>query len=226
LTRAEAETALSDANLAVGNIDKEHKVTVPSGLVIDQSPQAGASVAEWSGIDLVLVKKPEDGIEIPAAWAGEWQITFTYTYAAINHTAHISEEIITDAICPEDPLGLELLEEVLEDKPFINLDENNGTASDSHIQASFSGQFIDVHCNLDFTAQFDIYLNGDNTLTGTGQWSASGVCDISPQDFGQTVIISGIRLSTDPGELCDLPRSSFLQKFLSNSFLFDEEGPL
>jgi hypothetical protein len=210
----------------VGGIDKEYKVTIPTGIVIGQDPQVGEEVAEWSGIDLVLVKKPEDGIEISAAWAGEWQITVTYMDANTNNMAHISEEIIRDAICPEDPLGLKLLEEVLEDKPFINLDENNGTVSDSHIQASFSGQFIDQRCSLDFTAQFNLHLNGDNTLTGTGLWSASGICDISPVDFGQTVIISGIRLSTEPGALCDLPGSSFLQKFLSNSFLFDEEGPL
>ncbi len=225
LMQAGAETALSNAGLVVGNIYREPKATIPTGIVIEHDPQAGEEVAEGSEVEVVLVDGPgDDGIMVPDTWAGEWQITFTFIEPDTNKT--ISVDIINDAICSEDMLGLNLLEEVIEDKPSVHLSEINGDASDSHIQASISGQFINELCYLDFTSQFDLHLNNDNTLTGTGQWSAIGECAGSSEDSGQTFNISGIRLSTEPGELCDLPVSSFMQKFLRNSFLFDDEGPL
>jgi len=234
LSEARAETVISDAGLARGNIDRQYRITVPTGVVIGQDPPVGQEVAQGSAIDLIVVKEPEGGTEIPSAWAGEWEITLTYLDAATDSITGV--EIIGDAICPGDPLGLKLLDEVLEDKPIISLGENKGTVSDTHIQASFSGifhasfpvpfPFKNPQIDLDFNAEFDMHLNSDDTLTGTFLWSADNVlCEVLG-GFGQTVMISGIRLSPEPGGLCELPRSSFMQKFLRNPLLIDEEGAL
>ncbi len=223
LIQAGAEAALSDAGLVVGNIYRERKATIPTGVVIGQDPQAGEMVAEGSEIEMVLVAGPGEGIMIPDAWAGEWEITLTSLDADTNNIIRVNTT--RNAICSEDLLGLKLLEDVIEDKPSVYPIDINGDASDSHIQTSISGQFVNALCFLDFTLQLDIYLNNDNTLTGAGQWSVIGECVGSNENLGK-FNISGIRHSTEPGELCDLPVSSFMQKFLRHPFLFDKEGPL
>jgi beta-lactam-binding protein with PASTA domain/membrane associated rhomboid family serine protease len=55
MTEADANTAISAVdNLAVGTTSYEHDDTVPSGLVLSQSPTAGNSVTVGSRIDLVI----------------------------------------------------------------------------------------------------------------------------------------------------------------------------
>ncbi len=54
LTQAAAETAITDGGLTVGTVTTATSATVPAGNVISQTPAAGASVAQQSGVDLVV----------------------------------------------------------------------------------------------------------------------------------------------------------------------------
>jgi len=53
-TEAAATTAITDANLVVGNVTYEYSVSVATGLVISQNPAGGTEVPEGSGVDLVV----------------------------------------------------------------------------------------------------------------------------------------------------------------------------
>ncbi|MFO7974672.1 MAG: C45 family autoproteolytic acyltransferase/hydrolase [Candidatus Hydrogenedentota bacterium] len=59
MTEAEAETALTDVGLGVGNVTDEYSDTVAEGEVISQSPEAGADVLWGSAVDLVVSLGPE-----------------------------------------------------------------------------------------------------------------------------------------------------------------------
>ena len=58
MTQAAATTAISFAGLAIGTVSTESNATVPSGSVISQSPNAGASVAAGSAVALVVSTGP------------------------------------------------------------------------------------------------------------------------------------------------------------------------
>ncbi len=58
LVQAEAETAITDARLVVGNVITASSDTVLAGVVINQMPIAGASVALGSAVDLVISSGP------------------------------------------------------------------------------------------------------------------------------------------------------------------------
>ncbi|MBN1815760.1 MAG: S8 family serine peptidase, partial [Sedimentisphaerales bacterium] len=53
-TQADAEAAVTAANLTVGTVTAAYSDTVPAGSVISQNPPAGTSAAEGSPIDLVV----------------------------------------------------------------------------------------------------------------------------------------------------------------------------
>lgn len=59
-TRAEAEVALQNANLGIGNITEEFSDTVTKGVVVSQSHASETEVEEGSKIDFVVSKGPED----------------------------------------------------------------------------------------------------------------------------------------------------------------------
>ena len=59
-TRAEAEAALKNANLAVGNITEEFSSEVTKGTVMSQSNASGTEVEEGTTISFVVSKGPED----------------------------------------------------------------------------------------------------------------------------------------------------------------------
>jgi hypothetical protein len=54
VAQADAEAAITAANLTVGSITQEYSLTVPEGDVISQNPIAGTSVVINSAVDLVV----------------------------------------------------------------------------------------------------------------------------------------------------------------------------
>jgi autotransporter-associated beta strand protein len=58
LTESAAETALTAANLVIGNVTTGHHATAPAGEVISQNPTGGASVAQGSSVDLLVSLGP------------------------------------------------------------------------------------------------------------------------------------------------------------------------
>ncbi len=58
LPQATAQTAITNGNLAVGNVTTANSPTVPAGDVISQDPVAGTQIAENSVVDLVVSLGP------------------------------------------------------------------------------------------------------------------------------------------------------------------------
>ena len=57
-TQSAATTAITGAGLVVGTVSQQSSLTVPSGSVISQSPNAGTSVATGSAVNLVVSTGP------------------------------------------------------------------------------------------------------------------------------------------------------------------------
>ncbi len=62
LAQADAETAVTGANLSVGSITEQYSATAPVGQVVGQNPTAGTSVAPGTAVDLVLSKGPAPAV--------------------------------------------------------------------------------------------------------------------------------------------------------------------
>ena len=63
-TRAQAETALEDAGLALGSVTEDWSETVPEGEVISQGSEAGTELRHDSGVD-VVVSKGREPLTVP-----------------------------------------------------------------------------------------------------------------------------------------------------------------
>jgi beta-lactam-binding protein with PASTA domain len=59
LTQTAASTAITEANLTVGNVTQQISNTVTGGNVISQEPENGSSVAEGSPVNLVISSGPQ-----------------------------------------------------------------------------------------------------------------------------------------------------------------------
>ena len=66
-TRENAEVAIKNAGLAIGNITESYSDTIAKGNVISQSIEAKVSVEEGVTIDLVISKGPEK-VTMPNLW--------------------------------------------------------------------------------------------------------------------------------------------------------------
>ena len=54
MTQADAQTALTDAKLTLGNVGTEPSTDVPSGQVVRQDPAAGTKAAQGTAVDIVV----------------------------------------------------------------------------------------------------------------------------------------------------------------------------
>ncbi len=59
MTEAQAKTAIKDAGMTVGSITQDFSSTIKEGLVMGQSPAAGAKVPKGTVVDIVISKGPE-----------------------------------------------------------------------------------------------------------------------------------------------------------------------
>ncbi len=226
MAQATAESAITSANLTVGDIIEVPKVTIPTGLVIDQDPVPGAEVAEGSAVDLMLVQVPIAGADeiIPGIWAGEWEITITYRDATTNDIVAVNET--TGVICPDDPIGLALLEGVANEHSYVDRVACSGLALEDSIQAVCTVQGSYDTCDFNGRLQFGMDLMSGDALSGAGAWTLTAAgCDPPLLSEGQTFVILGIRLSPDTAGLCAAPTSSLLQKFLYPLLPFVEALP-
>jgi hypothetical protein len=213
MSEQEAVALIQGANLTVGTISDEPRVTVKTGTVIGQNPVPGTIVAEGSVIDFVVVAPPPAAPDeiIPDTWAGEWKITTTYLDRYTNYIDSVIEA--RDAVCPADPFGFELYEQMAAADPYFTSASCMRNVADDHIDATCSIQVSLLICDLDIQVQFAMDLV-DDTITGSGFWTLSHLCSIPLPSNGQTFTISGTRFSTDTGSMCSEPASSFLQKFI------------
>jgi hypothetical protein len=215
-SQPEAQAAVAGAGLVVGDLGEEYRITMPTGVVVGQSPAPGTEAPEGSAVDLVLVRPPPAGVGevIPDAWVGEWEIALSFEPVGILNVGAVEE--VTDAICPGDVLGLSLVQEALIAHPEAEGECPLSTASDDLLEASCWAEVAN-ECVLHVSMDFSMSRNGD-TLTGTGEWGETGDCGALVNDL-EYITLSGVRLSTDPGPLCALPPSSLVQKFLRHPFI-------
>jgi serine/threonine-protein kinase len=70
-TVSEAETALSEANLKLGNVTQEYSDSVKEGKVISQSPSAGDEVDEGTAVDITISKGKKPSPKYVATFEGQ-----------------------------------------------------------------------------------------------------------------------------------------------------------
>ncbi len=210
-TQADAQAALAAANLTVGTISGKILAFIPAGIVVGQEPPSGTALPDGSAVDLLVsLPAPAEGQLMPDGWAGEWQLTTALRNLSTDTLG--DEEIVTDTICPGDPLGLE---------PLGSLANCSGVVTEEMLDVLCTAQVIVGACTLDGSVQFTGERTGDS-LSGEGQWSTLGSGDCSglpanlPANQGESITVVGTRLSTDLSA-CGTVTSSFLQKFVGGA---------
>jgi hypothetical protein len=215
-TSEDAVATLMAAGLAPGAVTEEPRASIRTGIVIRQDPPAGSELNPGSAVEFTRVAEPPPDAPIPNAWAGVWSLELIYRDAETGVIDTVVE--VTDAICPEDPLGIAALEANAATNPSAGPADCSGTATDQHIDAACTGRVTVSLCDIEASAAFEMELAVD-TMSGSGQWTLGDVCALPLPTTGQTIEIRGRRTGPDPGISCDGPRSSLLQKFLKHSLL-------
>jgi hypothetical protein len=138
---------------------------------------------------------------LPASWAGQWELTFTYQDTATHNIGAVDE--ITNVICAQEPVGLHL---------FDDQADCTGKVLGHRLAVRCTSQFREGLCRIKGALQLTVERSGD-TLLGSGQWSAtvSGLCGPLVSG-GELIEVSGIRLTREQAT-CPQSRSSVLQKF-------------
>ena len=210
-TQADAQATLAAANLTVGTISGKLLAFIPAGIVVGQQPPSGTTVPDGSAVDLVVsLPAPAEGQLMPDGWAGEWKLTIALRNLSTDNLG--AEEIVTDTICPGDPLGLQLLD---------SLANCSGVITEKLLDILCTAQVTLGECTLDASVQFTGERSGDS-LSGEGQWTTLGSGDCSslpanaPINQGESIMVVGTRLSTDLSS-CGAVTSSFLQKFVGGT---------
>ena len=93
--------------------------------------------------------------------------------------------------------------------------ECSGVASENNISATCISQAINNGCTVNMFLDSELVLNS-NILTGTGSWSLSSDCVLPFPSNGEAFIFTGVRKNAIPGEQCDLPTSSLMQKSMTH----------
>jgi hypothetical protein len=141
-------------------------------------------------------------LAVPESWAGAWHITLTYRDATTGAVTAVEE---TDGVIRADePFGLGF------SGPLAAC---HGGLSDTRLTLHCTLASITTPCSISGSLDLLVDRAGD-TLTGTGAWGASGLGCTTPVDGGQTLAITGIRLSPDPGPAPASP-STLLRRFVS-----------
>lgn len=89
-TQQEAQAALTNVNLALGNVTEEYSATVPLGQVISQSTSSGTKVQEGSSVDITISKGPEETEteEQPKTYSAIFSGSITFIGAADSENAY------------------------------------------------------------------------------------------------------------------------------------------
>lgn len=223
LSAEEAEAALAAVGLTVGAVTDEFRVSVPTGIVIEQSPLAETLVPLGSAVSLVRVAPPPPDLAIPDSWQGLWNLKFTYRDTATGFIESVMP--VSNPICSADPVGVAAFEATAAANPAAGLTTCSASATDERIDISCTGSFEQIFCAVPMTAQISLVRTGDS-ISGVGEWSIGEPCGIPIDRRGQTIEVIGLRESANPGDACAAPQSSLLQKFLRNNLLILLGGQL
>ncbi len=100
MTQANAQTAITGAGLAVGTITTANSDTVPAGIVISQTPFAGASVAPGSAVDLIISLGPSGLPPDPVVVAPHVDPTVATTISSATSFLYTGENPIQTGVAP------------------------------------------------------------------------------------------------------------------------------
>ncbi len=223
LSTEAAGAALAAAGLTAGAVSDVVRVSIPTGIVIEQNPVSGTLAPRGSAVALVRVAQPPHDIAIPDSWMGSWNLEFTYRDTATGFIDSVMP--VSNPICSADPIGVAALEATAAANPAAGLTTCTATATEDRIDISCTGEFEQIFCAVPVTARISLVRSGE-FISGDGEWSVGEPCGIPLQSRGQTIEIIGMRASTDPGAACAGPPSSLLQKFIRNSLLVLLRGEL
>ncbi len=216
LSSEAAAAALAAAGFTVGAVSDVVRTSIPTGIVIEQSPLSGTLAPRGSAVDLVRVAPPPHDIAVPDSWRGVWNLEFTYTDTATGLIDNVMP--VSNPICAADPIGVAALEATAAANPAAGLTTCTASATDDRIDISCTGEFEQIFCAVPVTARITLQRSGDS-ITGDGEWTIGEPCGIPIDRRGQTIEIVGQRASADPGAACAGPPSSLLQKFMRNNLL-------
>lgn len=216
LSTEAAGAAIAAAGLSVGPVSDVPRASIPTGLVIEQSPLPGTLVPRGSPVALVRVAPPPHDIAIPDSWLGLWNLELTYRDAATGFIDSVLP--VSNAICSADPVGVAALEATAAANPAAGLTTCSASATDDRIDISCTGEVEQIFCAVPVSATISLVRTGDR-ISGGGEWSVGEPCGIPLASGGQTIAITGGRASADPGDACAGPPSSLLQKFMRNNLL-------
>jgi hypothetical protein len=218
MDQASAQQKLQDLGLMMGNKTESLRIFSAPGLVVAHDPLPDEIVQTGSSINLVITAAiPAKAQEnLPANWAGRWKITTIYRDSVTDHIDHVSE--VTSDLCASDPVGLALLEQVVNNTGIASEPQCTGQATTSGVQFGCSTQINATVCTFTVDSEMNLSLNIDQ-LKGSGQWRINETCGLPLNSAGQTLSLSGTRMGPPDSRACALPASSFLRKFVRNPLL-------
>ena len=108
LSQADAESAITGAELAVGAVSHSYHNTVPAGDVISQDPVGGTSVVKGSAVDLLISDGPEmvavpDVVGMSQADAGSAITGAELTVGTISYSYH--DTVPAGDVISQEPVG-------------------------------------------------------------------------------------------------------------------------
>lgn len=141
----------------------------------------------------------DGGVIIPASWAGEWNLVFTFVDCNSRHVVTIEDVVGT--ICPSDTLNLDIT------PVLANCD---GLIDDDRIDAGCSHEYTAGSCDVTVSVLLNIDRDGD-TITGSGVWTAEteGACYFEYQPGCEQFEVTGTRLDPAPAVCAPVSASPF-----------------
>ncbi|MEM6818361.1 MAG: PASTA domain-containing protein [Pseudomonadota bacterium] len=177
LTQAAASSAITGANLVVGNVTTQTSNTVANGSVISQSPTGGTTVSEGSAVDLVVSSGPAT-VSVPnvvgqSQAAAEAAITGASLVVGVVSNASSNTVASGDVISQDPAAGTNVAE-----NSAVNIVVSTGPAT-----SSFTDEFNDAPSLSDWSLRHQV--------EGTNQQYST--LDINTSRAGYLVLIPSVR---------------------------------
>jgi hypothetical protein len=146
------------------------------------------------------------GLLVPEAWRGTWEVTVSYRDRATG--ALVAEDITTAAVCPGELVVPPLLSTAL---------RCTGQAAEGRININCGAKYSPrPGCNVFVEARLDSRRVVDS-WNGTGSWTAKVVGNCEHMNFGEDVVVTGRRVSSEAA--CDGASASLVHRFFAHSAL-------
>ncbi|MHC4479012.1 MAG: PASTA domain-containing protein [Planctomycetota bacterium] len=190
MTEPNAESAITDVNLAVGLVDYQRSGPVAAGDVISQDPAAGTSLTVGSSVDFVVSLGPEmvfyvDGDAGGAGDGSSWADAYNYLQDALAAAAGGAEIRVAQGLYKpdqgsNDPSGtgdryatFQLIDGVTIEGGYAGFGRPDPNAHDPNLyetilSGDLDGNDVDVNEPCDLPNEPTRYENSYHVVTGSG----------------------------------------------------------